>query len=479
MATTVTSATNGSGSGIIQSLGIGSGLDVNSLVTQLVNAERSAQDSRITRQAQQVSTDISSLGQLKGAVSTFQSAVSGLAGTSNFQLMSATSADTTVFSASATSKAVAGTYTVSVQQLAQPEQVLSKNFTGGAQAVVGTGTLSLTVGTSSFSVDIKAGANTLADVRDAINDSSTNTGVRAALVYGVNGAQLALTSSNTGAANTLKVAASGGDGGLAQLAYTGSGDANYTEAQKAQDAIVLVSGVESHSSSNAVSTAIDGVTLNLAAAKKDTPLTLTVSSNQSGVTGNIQRLVAAYNTMQGVFAQLGSYDAASKTAGPMLGDALLSGTSDQLRRGMTDPVAGVASARSSLAAIGITTSADGTLAVDSTKLQAALTADGNGVAQLFGGPNGIATRLGASLDKMLASNGSFAARDTSLTASQKDITDQQATLDAQMALVQQRYLAQFNALDSLMSQMSSTASYLTTQLNSNLQLANYNTTKTG
>lgn len=478
MATTPTSATSqttGTGTGIIQSLGIGSGLNVSSLVSQLVAADRAAADARITRQAQQVATDISSLGQLKGAISSFQSALKPLASTDQFQLMSTSSADNTVFTATAGAKASPGSYQVSVQQLAQPEQILSKTFAGGASAVVGTGTLQVTTGSSSFSVTIASPANTLADVRDAINKAGDNTGVAATIVYGVNGAQLVLTTRSTGAANTLKLSSSGGDGGLAQLAWTGTGDANYTEAQKAQDAIVLVSGVEVHSASNTVTTAIDGVTLNLVTAKKDTPLTLSVTANQSGVLGNIQQLVNSYNSMVGVFGQLGSYDATTQVAGPMLGDFLLGDVTDKLRRGMTDPVSGLGAASSSLAAIGITTNADGTLAVDSTKLQAALASNSQAVATLFGGTNGIATRLGSSIGTLLGSTGAIAARDANLTQDQKDVTAQQTALDAQMAVVQQRYLTQFNALDTLMSQLQSTSSYLNTQLANSAQIANYTT----
>ncbi len=476
MATTATSATTGTGSGLIQSLGIGSGLNVASLVTQLVGAERAASDSRITRQANQVGTQISALGSLKGAVSSFQAVVNSVTGLDSYRLKSAGSADATVFTASAGPTAVAGTYPVSVQQLAQGAQLLSKNFTAGSAAVVGTGALTIARSTGNFSVAIDSGNNTLAGIRDAINASPDNIGVKASLVYGTGGAQLVLSSSSTGADSSFTVATSGGDGGLAALTYAGAGDtSNYSVSQAAQDAIVLVAGVEAHSASNTVTTAIDGVTLNLVAAKKDTPLNLTVSSNDSGVLLNAQKLLKAYNAMVTSLAPLGSYDATSQSAGPMLGDSLLGSVTDQLRRGMFDPVAGVNAARNTLSAIGVKTAFDGTLTLDVTRFQAALTADPNGVAQLFGGTGGVATRLSTKLEGLLGTGSAIAARDSNLTASQKDITAQQTALDARMAVVQQRYLTQFNALDQLMSQMQSTAGYLTQQLSSSLQLANYTT----
>jgi len=182
--------------------------------------------------------------------------------------------------------------------------------------------------------------------------------------------------------------------------------------------------------------------------------------------------------MQTTFGKLSSYDAASKTAGPLLGDWLLGNTQFQMTRGMTDAVSGIPAAYSSLASIGITTQSDGTLKVDATKLQSALTADGTSVAALFSGTNGIATRLSGTLTSLLADGGAIAARNQGFTTAQKQLTDQQDRLNSDMATVQQRYLTQFNALDSLMSQMQTTSNYLTQQLASIASIGN-TTSKSG
>jgi flagellar hook-associated protein 2 len=463
MATSSTTSVS-TGGGLIQSLGIGSGLDVQTLVSKLVAAERGPADARLTRQAQDIASGVSSLGSLKGALSSFQSAVQSLSTNAQFQVMSTSTADNTVFTASATGSAAPGNYSVMVQQLAQPEQLISTAFVGGSSAVVGTGTLALSVNGKSFSVAIDSSHNTLANIRDAINGASGNTGVNATLVYGTTGAQLVLTSAATGASNAITVTPSGGDGGLARLAYSGTPGTNYTEPQKAQDSIVVISGVEHHAATNTVSEAIDGVTLTLNAAKKDTALNLSITPNQNAVISNIQTLVNSYNSMQATFGKLGAYDAASKTAGPLLGDWLLGDTQFRMTRGMTDVVAGLPSAYSSLASIGITTQSDGTLKIDSTKLQAALNADGSSVAALFSGTSGVATRLSATLTTVLSSAGAIAARNQSYTDAQAQLTSQQDKLNSNMAAVQQRYLTQFNALDSLMSQMQTTSNYLTQQL---------------
>jgi flagellar hook-associated protein 2 len=452
------------GGGLIQSLGIGSGLDVQSLVTKLVAADRAPADARLTRQAQNIATGVSALGTLKGALSSFQTAVQSLSTSAQFQVNSTSTGDSTVFTATATGSAAPGSYSVMVQQLAQPEQLISNPIVGGSGAVVGTGTLAISVNGKTFNVSIDSSNNTLANIRDAINGATDNTGVNATLVYGTGGAQLVLSSVGTGASNAITVAASGGDGGLASLAYGGTPGVNYTEAQKAQDSIVMISGVEHHAATNTVSDAIDGVTLTLNAAKKDTALNLSVTPNQGAVTNNIQQLVNAYNSMQSTFGQLGNYNATTKTGGPLLGDWLLGDAQFRMVGDMTNAVSGLPAAYSSLASIGITTQTDGTLKIDSTKLQAALTANGAGVAALFSGSNGIATRLSATLTSLLSDGSAIAARNQSYTDAQAQLTSQQDALNNNMAVVQQRYLTQFNALDSLMQQMQSTSSYLTQQL---------------
>jgi flagellar hook-associated protein 2 len=459
----MTSSTTGTG--LIQSLGIGSGLDVQSLVSKLVAVERAPVDSRLARQASGVGTQLSALGTLKGALSAFQSALTPLQSADRFAARTATPGDQSIFTATAASTATAGSYAVEVQQLAQPEQLISTAFASGASAVVGTGTLTLRLGASNnFSVTLDSAHKTLADIRDAINAAPDNVGVHATLVYGVNGAQLVLTSDATGAGNTIQVSTSGGDGGLAQLIYAPAATGNYTEKQVAQDAIVVISGVVNHSASNVVASALDGVTLTLKAANLGSTTSLTVANDQNTTLANIRGFVSAYNAMQSQFATLGNYNAATKRGGPLLGDWLLSSISDAMTRGATDRVAGVAGNFNSLAAIGITTGATGQLGIDSAKLGAALQANPAVLAQLFGGSSGVAARLSTKLDAVLASGGAIAARDQNLSDAQQSIETETRKLNDRMAVVQQRYLAQFSALDTLMAQLQSTSNYLNQQL---------------
>lgn len=459
-----TSATTSTGTGaILQSLGIGSGIDVNSIVSQLVTADTAPDNSRIARETQQVGTELTAVGQLKGALSAFQSALSGLSTQADFQTYSATSSDNTVFTANATTGAVAGTYNVEVVSLAQAQQLLSGAFSGGSTAVVGTGVLTLSVGSNSFNVQIDSTNNTLAGIRDAINKAADNTGISAAIVNGTGGAQLVLSSSKTGAANTVTVAATSSDG-LSRLDYNASLTSNYTQLQGAQDSEVNIAGVQHKSTSNSISDAVDGVTLNLLDQKPGTTLTLTIANDANTVAARVQNFVSAYNTLKGVIASVGGYDAASNVAGPLFGESFLTNIDSQLRRGVGDRVASAPAGFNSLANIGITTNQDGTLSVDNTKLTNALQANFASVGQIFGASDGVAARLSSFLTDQLSSTGGIAVRNQTLVQQQQQISDETATVQARAQQLTQLYQAQFTAMDTLLAQLQQTSSFLTQQL---------------
>jgi flagellar hook-associated protein 2 len=471
-------SSTGNGSGIIQALGIGSGLDIQTLVSQLVSAEGAPAQNRLSRKSQDVGTQISALGSLKGALSSFQSALAPLKDAKVFNAIKATSGDATIFTANADSTAASGSYDVLVQQLASADKLLSKAYiapsgsTSASAAVVGTGSLGITLGSTTISLNIDGTNNTLAGIRDTINNASNNPGVQASIVYGQDGAHLSLSSTLTGASNTLRITSSGGDGGLAQLEYAGAATPNYTAASSAADAIVSISGIVVHSSTNTVTGAIDGVTLSLVKADTGQSYGLNVASDPSSVTSNVQAFVNAYNTMHAKIASLSSYDSSTKQAGPMLGDPVLQGIDAQMRRLSLNEVSGLSSSYTSLASIGITSDASGKLSIDSTKLQAALTTQSTAVAQLFGSTGGIAARLDTALTAALGSGGAIAARDTSLQADQKVLTQQSTDLQKRLDVIQQRYMTQFTALDTALAQMKQTSTYLTQQLDSIAKISN-------
>jgi flagellar hook-associated protein 2 len=439
----------------------GLNLDVQSLAQQLVAADRANDDARLSRQEQSLTVQMSGLGTLKGALSTFQSALSSLKTVSAFNVRSASVADDDYFTATAAANSAPGNYDIEVIDLAKAHQLASGAF-AAADTVVGTGTLTIGQGSNSFDVTIDSTNNTLAGIRDAINKNANNTGVQATLIHEQNGTHLVLSATKTGAANAITVTTTGGDGGLDQIV---NGAKKLTQKQPAQDAHITVAGFDHYSDSNTVDDAIDGVTLTLKQkTAAGTPIGVTISSDDATITKNVQNFVTAFNALQKTFATLRSFDPTSGKTGQLFGDALLSQVENQVRLDLSTPVSGVAEGYNSLAAIGITRQTDGTLAVDSTKLGKAITNGNGAVAQLFGGTDGIAARISGHIDSQLATGSAFDYRNTSIQSGLKDIKSQKDALNARMALQQQRYIQQFSALDAMLTKMQQTSSYLSKQL---------------
>src|SRR6478609_7076630 len=439
----------------LSSTGVGSGLDINSLVKQLVAAERSAPEQRISRESAKATTEFTALATLKGAISAFQGALNAMKGADAFATRKATAGDEAAFTASVTTKAAAGNYDVEVVQLAAAARIGSAVYPGGPDSVVGTGTLTIAVGAKSFSVDIAAEGNSLADIRDAINAAKDNTGVRATLIRDTagSGSYLVLSATKTGAANAITVSSTGADAGLAQLVQ----DLQAVDPDRdvaAQDAIAFVSGYEIHSDPNTVSGAIDGVTLSLKKAEVGKLVSLSVERDAVTNKKRAENFVSAYNVLAQQITSLSRYDAASKSGGPLLGDSMLRSLDTQVRRILSESVAGVTGSRNTLASLGITRTISGTLQLDAATQ--VFTASGSGVA----------VRLSAFLGTKLSSTGEFASRDQRIAAKRRDLEKQSDALDARMEVIQARYLKQFTALDSMLAQMQSTSTYLSQQLTS-------------
>ncbi|HEY7929321.1 MAG TPA: flagellar filament capping protein FliD [Steroidobacteraceae bacterium] len=433
-------------------------------MSELVAASQAPQESIIASQTTAVTSQISAVGQLKSALSTFQSALTSLATPSAFQSLTASSSDSTVFSASAASGAVPGTYSVTVSNLASGQQLLSNAFAGGSNAVVGDGTLTLSLGGSSFDVSIDASNDSVAGIAAAINSASGNPGITAAVVNGTDGAHLVLSSSVTGAANTIQVAQTDGGSGLSTLSYSSGSTGNYQQESKAADAAFSVAGVNYTSASNTISDALSGVTLNLTGpTASGASATLTVADDNSTVQSDIQAFVSAYNALQASLASLGSYDASTSTAGPMQGNPLLQNIQSQISHTLYSLVG--SSTYNSLASVGITANSDGSLSVNPTSLSNALSTNFSAVSQLFSGSNGIAAQLNSQISADLASGGSIATRQQTLTTQENNLTKQSDNLATQMQALTASLTQQYSALNALLSSLQTTSSYLTQAFN--------------
>ena len=449
---------------MIISPGIGSGLDIDGLVTQLVAAEAAPPNLRLDRKEAVAQAELSAFGSLKSALSAFRDALEPLSELSKFQGRITSSSDELLLTASANADSVQGSYNIEVSQLAQTHK-LSSQFYTGPDAAVGHGTLTISVGTDAFNVVIDSGANTLADIRDAINDSNDNTGVRATIVNSNDGSHLVLSSVDTGAANALTVTAAGGDGGLDSLAYdVGGGVENLTELEAALDAEILIDGLSFSSSTNTIADAIDGVTLDLYAAAPGIATELTVDYDESGATDAVRAFVDAYNELVAKFTEFSSYDAETGASGPLFGDSTLRFVSSELRREMGVGTDGLNGPVNSLLDIGISIQLDGTLEVDAEKLDAQLDGEFDEIGKLFSSEEGYASRLDAILGRYLDAGGQLEVRTDGLQESIDDITEQREALSERLVAVETRLRAQFNALDSLVSQLSSTSAFLAQQL---------------
>jgi flagellar hook-associated protein 2 len=440
-------------------------LDVNSLVSQLINAEGAQLAAPITRHEVQATTKISALGSLKGALSAFKTALDPLKTLAAFQTRSTTVADTKIFSASSDGTAVAGHYEVEIVALAQAHQIASEPFLQGSASVVGYGDLTISVGAESFQVSIPQDGATLANIRDAINKATGNKSVQATLVNSTGGASLILTSTQSGAAGGIEVAATGGDGGLNALVYDPDAGPNpMSEKREARDGHIRIAGIDVTSKTNTFKDAIDGVTIVAKAESEGETVGLDIALDTNSISARINKFVTEYNTMQGALAKLGSYNAETRSGGPMVGDSLLRSVQDQVRRDLSNPVADVSGSYTTLASIGITTTLTGTLEVNSGKLSAALAADPDAVAKLFGSETGVAARMSTHLEARLSTSGDIETRNSRLTGELKDIAKDKQALQLRLAQMESRYRKQFVALDTLLTRMQSTSNYLTQQL---------------
>jgi len=387
----------------ITSAGIGSGLDVNGLLTQIMSVERQPL-LLLDRKEAVLQARLSAYGGLKGAVASFQTAMQGLSDLSKFQGLKASVADSSIVSASATSGAAPGSYSIEVKQLAQAHKLASKAFTNTTDTV-GTGTLTLQFGTFSGgvftanaakaaqTVTIDSAHSSLAGIRDAIN--AAKIGATATILNDGTGNKLVLTSNDTGAANSFKITANDtsdasniDDAGLSQLAYDPAGalgtGKNLTETVTAQNALLKVDGIDNISkASNTVSDVIQGVTLSLVKSAVGTPTTLTIERNTAAVKSAVETFVQAYNDVNKTVKNLTGYDADSKQGAVLQGDSSALSVISQIRRTLNSSLAGIGGNYTLLSQIGVSFQKDGSLALDSTKLQTAIDSNFTDIAGLF------------------------------------------------------------------------------------------------
>ncbi len=452
--------------------GVGSGLDINGILEQLMAVEQRPLQQLNVKEASYQS-QLSAFGQVKSVLSTFQNAANALNSADRFAAMRATSSDSSAFSATAETSAAKGSYSFEVEQIAQGQRIVTNDTT---EPSVGPGSLTINFGsydydteglatafnqTSSVSVELEEGG-TLEDLRDAINASGA--GVRASVVDNGTAKQLVIAGSEEGAdaAFTLE-----GTGGLTDFSYDATDEvgSSLTSLEVAQDAIVRLDGITLTRGSNTITNAIEGVTINLLA-PSDGKGKLTVANDRAGARSAIDAFVKAYNEINTTLRGLTAYNTENGQAAALTGDATARSLQGQLRNilgAVTQRTEGVGS----LSELGISFQRDGSLAVNSATLDAKLNDPDADVGGFFAGSEGVqgfAASLSARLDGYLGSGGVLDSRQDGINDSISGLDRQRETLARRLEQIETRYRQQFTALDSMISSMQQTSTFLSQQL---------------
>ncbi len=459
-----------------------SALDVPALVSQLMAVERRPIDN-LNAKISSYETKISSFGTISGLVSSLQTASTDL--NTSLQKIASTPSDPGVLSSTASNTAVPGTYAVNVSQLAQPQNLVATGQTSSNTAIgngtattvtfdLGTisgGTLTNGVysgaafasnGNGTASITIDGSNNTLEGIRDAINTAAL--GVTATIVNDGSGTpyRLALTSTSSGASNSFKITTSGGDGSIDNLlGYDPAGTQNLTQTLAAQNANLTVNGIAITSASNTVSEAIQGVTLTLKNTTA-TPASLTVARDTTAINTAAASFVDAYNALSSQLKSRSAYGTSTAAGGALAGDGTLRVMQEQLRGIFMTPASG--GTLTLLSQVGISIQQNGTMSLDSSKLNSAIATDFRDVSNLFSGSTGYATRLEAWSKSSLASGGLIDTRSQSLNQSIKNYNNEIDKLENKMSALEKRLTREYTNLNTLLYNMNNTSAFLTQQL---------------
>lgn len=472
--------------GTISSAGIGSGLDVNSIVTSLMSVEKRPLTNLQTA-ATTMQTKLSAFGQMQSFVSTLHDASVRLASASSFAVTTATSSDTTAVGASSTAAAVTGSYSVSVTALSSTQSTVSASGQFATAAdVVGTGSITISLGTwtagqasftakpgaSDIVIPIGASENTLTGIRDKIN--AANAGVSATIVTDASGSRLALQSSATGASNGFRVRVADDDGsstdalGLSRLAFDPPTASGTTLTQSAANTRASINGIAVETTDNTLTNVVDGMTFSLSKVTTS-PVSVSVTHNTDAIKSVVVGFVAAYNSLASFLGSATQYDPATKTAALLQGDATTTSLQNQLRT-MIGQAGTASTAFGSLSSIGLEFQKDGTLKVNDTKLSAALsnlpqlTKAMTNVDLATPGNNGFAKKFSDWSNGLLASGGSLTGKTQSIQSQIASNQKDQDHLNTRLTAIEARLRAQYTTLDKTMSDAKALSNYVTQQI---------------
>jgi flagellar hook-associated protein 2 len=431
----------------------GSSIDVNTIVSQLMTIERRPLDVLNQRETD-TKSKLTAYGRVQSAVSNLQTSIAALRQAQAFQAAKATVTGEGATAVTGTG-AITGRFSLSVTQLARAQTVAS-TAVATADTAIGTGALTIRSADGSTvlaTIDVgDTGTGTLAEVRDEIN--AAGIAVKASLVNDGGQVRLIITSSQTGVANGFQVSA---DPGLTGLSLS--------TPQAAQDASYTLNGLPLTSASNTIQDVVAGLTVTLtrqppAGSPPGTTVDaeIAVDLDADTVRKGVEDFVKAYNSLDSLIRELTKYDPATKTAALLNGDSVLRQLQSRVRGLVTGTKTGGAAGEfTRLTDVGVELQRDGTLKVNTTKFNAAVTGDSAKVARLFttdaalDADKGFALRLDAQLKSIVGTDGMLEARTQSLQASIRTLDQAQERLTARMALIEARLRTEYSKLDTLLS----------------------------
>lgn len=449
----------------ISSLGVGSGLDVNSIITQLMAIEKQPLTNLQTA-GSKIQSQISEVGKIKSALSTFRDVATKLA-SADFWKTTTGSSSSSAVSITTSSSASAAQYSVDVTSLAAA-QTIAAPAAASSTATLGSGTLTIqraASGATPVEVTIEA-TDTLAGIRDKIN--AAGAGVTASILNDGTGARLVMRANDTGTDNAFSTTVSGtGLDGLAFDAGTGTGGA--TLSQAAANAAATINNLPVTSQSNTLADVLDGVTLTLNAVTGGVPANVAVTADTETLKKKLNEFATAYSSLAALIKTDTKYDASTKKAGVLQGDSSIVGIQNQLRAMLTS-TSGASSAYARLSDAGFEIQQDGSLSVNSSKLDKAL-ANLPELSKLFSNSSltdatqdGFGKRFRVLAGGMLGIDGVMTSRSEALSAKLDRNADAQERMQTRLDQTQARLEKQYSALDTQMAKLNSLNTYVTQQV---------------
>ncbi|MGS0496127.1 flagellar filament capping protein FliD [Pseudoalteromonas mariniglutinosa] len=459
---------------LITSAGVGSGLDLESIISATLAAEDTPKLNAFAKKEETLQVELSSLGEIKSAMSKLQDTIEKLADPDSFNkrianITQPSSDDGDLISVTPTKDITPGNFKIEVLELAQGSRATSNDavpplFTSTDDVVSASGgTLSFAAGDKSFDLTLDAGA-TLADLRDAINDSDDNFGVTANIINTGTESKLVLTSNVSGSGNDLVITNDNAElDNVSTVANAGgAGGIGIAAGNEAKDAKIKVDGIEITNDTNTFKNAVQDMTI---VAKRQSidgeTAKLAVEYDKSSVTKLVDELIANYNNLIG---QIGLQTRVGK---PLNGDSTIRSFDSQLVNTLSTELTD-AGPFSSIFDIGLGVKKDGYLEKSSLvrSLNEAMDENFDDIGKAFSGENGLAKKFESLLDNYVDSNGIMKQRENSLNAQLDELEDDVINHEYRMESLESRLRKQYSGLDVLLAQMQSTQSYLSAQLSS-------------